>query len=126
MPLTTAGRDFIRNAVHGNATPVLFSAANARLCVGNGNAAFNAAHTDLQGASSFRKLVSTADYTQGANITRLIASFSTSEANFAWEEWGVANDPTAGTLLNRRVEALGTKTNTQQWDLTVDLTYNNA
>lgn len=126
MPLTTAGRDFIRNAVHGNSSPVLFTAANTRLGVGNGNTAFNAAQTDLQGASKFRKLVSTFDATQGANIARFIASFTTSEANFAWEEWGTFNDASAGVMLNRKVESLGTKVNTQQWDLTVDLTYNNA
>ena len=126
MPLTTAGRDFIRNAVHGNSSPVLFTAANTRLGVGYGTAAFAAAQTNLQGASTFRKLISTIDFTQGSNIVRLIASFAPAEANFAWEEWGVFNDASAGTMLSRRVESLGTKANTAQWDLTVDLAYNNA
>lgn len=126
MPLTTAGRDFIRNAVHNNGSPVLFTAANTRVGVGNGNTAFSAGQTDLQGASKLRKLVSSVDFTQGANITRYVVSYITSEANFAWEEWGVFNDASAGTMLSRKVESLGTKDSSQQWDLTIDLTYNNA
>jgi hypothetical protein len=53
------------------------------------------------------------------------ATFGTSEANFAWNEWGVANNSTAGTLLNRKVESLGTKTNSQIWQFTATITVNN-
>lgn len=127
MALTNAGRNFIRDAVGGNASPVLFSNANARVCVGNSNTAFAGGQTDMQGASNARRPMDSGfpDYTQGANITRFRATFGTGDANFAWEEWGIANAGSGGTLLNRKVESLGTKTSAQTWELTLDLTFNN-
>lgn len=127
MPLTNAGRNFIRDAVSGNAAPVLFSNANARLCVGNGNTAFAGAQTDLVGASTTRRPMDVGfpDFTQGSNITRFRSTFGTGDANHTWEEWGVANAAATGVLLNRKVESLGTKTSAQTWELTADLTFNN-
>ena len=48
--------------------------------------------------------------------------FGTGDANFAWNEWGVFNASSSGTMLNRKVESLGTKTSAQSWQLTVTLT----
>lgn len=128
MPLTNAGRDFIRNAISNNGPPVFFNNANARIAVGNGTTAFAAGQTDLVGASTFRKGMDASypDFSQGANIIRFRATFGTAEANFDWQEWGVANAGSGGTMLNRKVESLGTKTSAQTWEFTVDLTVNNV
>ena len=51
---------------------------------------------------------------------RMIAT--TSEANNAWNSWGVFNGSSAGSrMLNRKVQSLGTKTSAAQWTLTVTL-----
>lgn len=127
MALTNAGRNYIRDAVSANGSPVAFNNANARICVGNGVTAFAGAQTDLVGASTTRRPMDVGypDFTQGANITRFRSTFGTGDANHAWDEWGVANAASTGVLLNRKVEALGTKTSAQTWELTVDLTFNN-
>lgn len=127
MALTNAGKNFLRDAASGNASPVLFNNANSRIAVGNGNTAFSPAQTDLVGASSLRKVMDVGfpDFTQGANISRFQSTFATGDANFDWLEWGVTNAASGGVLLNRKQESLGTKTSAQTWQFTVDLTYNN-
>ncbi len=51
---------------------------------------------------------------------RMVAT--TSEANNAWNSWGVFNGSSAGSrMLNRKVQSLGTKTSAAQWTLTVTL-----
>ena len=127
MPLLNSGRNYIRNSVSGNASPVLFNNANSRIAVGNGATAFSAAHTDLVGASTTRRPMDSGypDFTQGANITRFRSTFGTGDANHAWEEWGIVNAASGGDMLNRKPESLGTKTSAQTWELTVDLTFNN-
>jgi hypothetical protein len=49
---------------------------------------------------------------------------TTDDANFNWTMWGVDNSTTTGGggLLNKVYEDLGTKTNSQSWQFTVDLT----
>ena len=54
--------------------------------------------------------------------------YSTNQANHEWQEWGIKNatttvTSTSGTtfMLQRKQESLGTKLNTQQWQLTVDV-----
>jgi hypothetical protein len=127
MALTNSGRDFIRNAICNNGPPIFFTAANARIAVGNSNTAFSASQTDLLGASTLRKVMDAGfpDFTQGANIIRFQSTFATGDANFDWLEWGVVNSGSGGTLLNRKQEGLGTKTSAQTWQFTVDLTVNN-
>jgi hypothetical protein len=44
-------------------------------------------------------------------------------ANVAWQEWGLFNNTTSGgTMLNRKVESLGTKTEAQTWQFTCTIT----
>ena len=47
------------------------------------------------------------------------ATFNSGDANFTWNEWGVFNAAFGGNMLSRKVETLGTKTNTQVWVLTI-------
>jgi len=124
MPLTNAGRDDIAKALMADSFTACNN-ANARLGVGDSNAAFAAGQTDLQAASNKLRKAMEASYPQrAANVLTFRSLFGTSEANFAWEEWGVFNAGSGGTMVSRKVEALGTKANTQSWQLTADLTVN--
>lgn len=122
MALSNAGRDLIAAMLIGEATTD-FTNANSRIGVGDSATAFAAAQTDLQAAANkFRKVVDAGYPTRAANVLTFRATFATGEANFAWNEWAVFNAAAAGTMLNRKVEALGTKTNVQSWQFTVTLT----
>jgi hypothetical protein len=123
MPLTTAGRTALAQAII-NDSPVLFTNANARLGVGDSSTAFAVGQTDLVAASNkFRKAMETGyPLRSGATLT-FRSIFLQAEANFTWNEWGVFNAASAGTMLSRKVENLGTKDNTQSWVLTVDITF---
>ena len=44
--------------------------------------------------------------------------------NFAWAEWGVFNAASGGTMMNRKVDANGTKASGQTWQFTVTMTFN--
>jgi hypothetical protein len=122
MALTTAGRNHIAADLIGESVTE-FNNANAHLGVGDSTTAFNAAQTDLQaGANKLRKAMEATYPTRATNVLTFRSLFSTSEANFAWDEWGVFNASSAGTMLSRKVEALGTKASTQSWQFTVDLT----
>ncbi len=123
MGLTNAGRDFIASAIINNGSPTFFTNANAYIGVGNdsGSDAFAATQTDLMGASKTRNGM-VAEYPSIAdNAITFRSSFATGEANHDWAEWGVFNHTSAGTMLNRVVENLGTKTQ-GVWVLTVTLT----
>jgi hypothetical protein len=121
MALLNSGRDHIAQDLIGESVTE-FNNANSYLCVGNGTTAFSAAHTDLQGASKFRKAMDATYPSRVNNVLTFRSTFATGDANFAWEEWGVANASSAGTLLNRKVESLGTKNSNQTWQFTVDVT----
>jgi hypothetical protein len=118
MPLLTAGRDFYVSRAHSNSAQVLDS-THCYVAVGDSAAAFSAGHTDLQGTNKFRKLVDTVSVT--GNVATYSAIFEVDEANFAWNEWGIANNGTTG-LVNRKVFSSGTKTNGQRWVVTVTVT----
>lgn len=121
MPLTTAGSKCISEALLGQAT--LFDAQNAFIGVGNSSAAFSSSQTDLVGTSVFRKGMD-AGYPKIDNgQVTYRATFALTEANFAWNEWGVFNAASAGTMLVRVLEANGTKLNTQTWILEVTVAF---
>lgn len=120
MPITNAGRDYIADAIHGTATPA-FNAGNSYIGVGASTTAFAASQTDLI-TTPTRKIVDGAPTQPASNTMRWVATFATGDANIAWQEWGVFNAAAAGTMLNRKVESLGTKTSAQTWQFTVDVT----
>lgn len=127
MPLTTAGAQLIAKAVTNLNSPTLFNSSTFSIGVGNGGGtAFSIGQTDLQGASKFRKLVSSLTELNG--VVTAVASYATSEANFDWSEHGsfnTGNTQTGGTMLNRKVESpsLGVKDSSQTWQLTKTLTF---
>lgn len=119
MPLTNAGRDFIANAIINNGSPTFFTNANAHLGVGDSNTAFAATQTDLVASTNKLRKAMVSTYPQIAdNVITFKSTFGSSDANFTWAEWGVFNASSAGTMLSRKVEALGTKT-TGTWVLTI-------
>jgi hypothetical protein len=122
MPLTDAGRNLIATYLHGTA----FNNGAAHLGVGDSATAFDKAHTDLQAAGNkLRKAMDATYPTIATNVITFRSTFATGDANWAWAEWGVFSAAAAGTMLSRKVEALGTKTSAQSWQLTVDITINN-
>ncbi|TAH58214.1 MAG: hypothetical protein EWM48_02095 [Sphaerochaeta sp.] len=119
MPLTNAGRNFIANAIINNGSPTFFTNANAHLGVGDSNTAFAATQTDLVATTNKLRKAMDATYPQiTGNVITFKSTFGSSDANFTWAEWGVFNASSAGTMLSRKVEALGTKT-TGTWVLTI-------
>lgn len=114
-----------------------FDNTNAAVIVGSSGAAEAIGDTDLSSSTDANRAASGMEatyplHTTGdastANMDLTFRSvFSTAQANFAWEEWGVTNTtkstaPLAGRLLNRKAEALGTKTAAATWTFTVSLT----
>lgn len=122
MALTTAGRDFMVASTH-TAASTPFNNANTYIGVGDSTTAFSAAQTDLQAATNKLRKAMDATYPQvAANVVNYRATFGTSDANYAWQEWGIFNASSGGTMLSRKVESLGTKTSAQTWVFTVTLT----
>lgn len=122
MGLTTAGRDFIAGAITGHET-TLFTNANARIGIGDSSTAFAASQTDLVATTNkLRKGMDATYPTRTNNQLTFKATFGSAEANWTWNEWGIFNAASAGTMLNRKVENLGTKASGSTWVLTVTVT----
>lgn len=112
-------------------TLTFFNNANAAIGVGDSSTAAAATQTDLQAASNKLRKAMDATFpshtdgtTSGAAAISFRSTFATTDANFAWQEWGTFNSPTAATgrMLNRAVTSLGTKTSASAWQFTVTLT----
>ena len=71
-----------------------------------------------------RELVNATFPSVALNVATFQATFPTGAANFVWNEWAIFNNITdgSGTMLNRSVANLGTKTSAAAWQLTVTLT----
>jgi hypothetical protein len=124
MALTEAFRNFLAMAAVGEAVTV-FNNANAHIGVGGGAGAtggFAASQTDLQGASKTRKAMDATYPQRSTNVLTFRSTFGTGDANYTWDEWAVFNAAAAGVMMNRKVEALGTKTSSATWQLTVTVT----
>lgn len=116
MALTNAG------AVGFAAAFVAFVTAPF-LGVGDSTTAFNATQTDLVASTNKLRKAMDGGYPQRSSGTLTFRStFNTSEANFAWQEWGVFDASSSGTMYGRKVESLGTKTSAQTWQLTSTVT----
>ncbi len=125
MALTNAGRNDFAAVIIGDAITD-FDNANAYIGVGDSTDAFDKTETDLQAATNkFRQGMEATYPTRATNVLTFRSLFATGDANFAWQEWAVFNASTAGTMLNRKVESLGTKTSAQSWQFTVTLTVDN-
>jgi hypothetical protein len=108
-----------------------FNNSNAALGSGDSSTAAAATQTDLQAATNKVRKAMNATYpthtdgtSSGSATITFQSTFATTDANWAWQEWGTFNSPTAATgrMLNRAVTSLGTKTSASAWQFTVTLT----
>lgn len=106
--------------------------SNARAAIGVGDSTTPAAatQTDLQAATNKLRVgmdSSFPTHTDGTVIGSASATwqstFSTSQGNYSWQEWALFNTSTAATgrMLNRKVQAFGTKPNNEVWSLAITL-----
>ena len=114
MTLTNVGKAVIAHAITGDIgtgkTYNAFDVTHAYLGVGDGTTAFSATQTNLQAATNkLRKLVDAAPTFSTATIN-FVATFTTAEANYAWQEDGIFNAVTAGEMLTRNLQYLIVKT----------------
>ena len=124
MGMTNAFRDYIATAVNGEAVTA-FSNANAYIGAGDSTTAFDAGQTDLQATTNKLRKAMDATYPQrSGNVLTFRSTFATGEANWAWQEWAIFNASTAGVMMQRKVESLGTKTSAQSWQMTATITLN--
>lgn len=99
--LTNAGAAIIEDLLIG-AGGTVFSNANAYIGVGDSSTAVSAAHTDLQAATNKLRVAMDATFPSRASQTLTFKStFSTSQANWVWNEMAAFNASSAGTMLNR-------------------------
>ncbi len=128
MPLVVTGRNNIAALIVSTGSMRPWGATGAYFLVGNSTATHSTAHTFMQGTTTMMAM--DAGYpTRATNVNTFRATFSTAQANFAWNEWGIFNSTSTGdanaSLLNRKVEdpSLGTKTSAQSWQITADITF---
>lgn len=127
--LTIGGASALWHRVSGGTSVTVFDNTNAYLGVGDSTTAAANTQTDLQATTNKLRKAMDASYPQhtdsasnsAAMSITFRSTFGTSDANFAWQEWAVFNASTAGRMLNRKVESLGTKVNTATWTLTLTL-----
>lgn len=131
--LTTAGLTRITSLITGGGGQAATN-TSARIGVGTGTTAAAIGDTDLSAAagSSNRQFeIMAATYPQvSAGVMTFRAVFTTGEANFHWQEWGIdigtpivaAGTTVNATLVNHKVVDLGTKTSAAAWTFTVTIT----
>jgi len=110
-------------------TLTFFNNANAYIGVGDSTTATAATQTDLQASTNKTRQGMVATYPQhtdgvvsGAQTITFQATFGTSSANYAWQEWGIFNGSTGGRMLNRAVSSMGTKASGSTWTITATIT----
>lgn len=124
MGMTNAMRDHWAQSTIGEAVTA-FNNANAHIGSGDSTTAFAATQTDLQAATNKLRKAMDATYPQrSGNVLTFRSTFATTDANWAWQEWGIFNGSSAGTMMSRKVESLGTKTSAQSWQMTATITIN--
>lgn len=145
MGLTNSGRNFIAGAIvnkdpddGSDGMPNQFINGNAAIGVGNSTTTFSVSDTDLKastyGTNKDKRGMESGYPTLSTNTLIFRSIFGLTDGNFDWNEWGIfnftaENAPVASSgqyMINRSVEDLGTKANTQSWQFTVELVVNAA
>lgn len=120
--LVTAGIQLLEDLLIG-AGGTAFNNANSYIGIGDSNTAPAVGQTDLQAASNKVRVAMDATFPSRASQTiSWRSTFSTSQGNFSIQEAGVFNNASAGTMLNRLLAALGTKTSATTLQVTCTLT----
>lgn len=122
MAVTTAGLVLMIAKLHGGAGTVI-DATNGYFGVGDSSTAFSAGQTDLQASSNkYRQVLDSAPGVS-SNVVTYVCTVGTANANYAWNEWGIFNNSSAGTMLSRKVQSIGTKPSSQTWVATMTFTW---
>lgn len=124
MALTAAGLTFIVNQI---VNPSLsFNSNNAYIGVGDSTAAVLSSQTDLLGVNKVRRPMDTGYPQIVGNKIIFRATFPAASAAFTWNEWGIFNGASGGTMLVRKVEDNGTKKDNQEWVITCEVPFTGA
>lgn len=100
-----------------------FSNAAAYIGVGDSSTAAVATQTNLVAATNkFYQAMNTGYPSVSGSIITFQAIVTGANANYAWNEFVVANGSGGTTALNRVVSAQGTKTSGQTWTVNVQIT----
>ena len=127
MGLLRTGRNIIATLLNGETVTPLLTTTGAVMWVGSGTAAEDAADNHLKGSSVAATML-TGYPIRTVNAIDYRGLYATNVANFEWWEWGIKNSTGTATstaanvfMLQRKLETagLGTKTSSQQWQLTV-------
>ncbi len=104
-----------------------FNVTNSRIGVGDSSTAFAASQTDLQAATNkLRKIVDSAPIRTN-NSVDFTSTFTTSEANFAWNEMALFNSASGDYMATRRtLTGFGTKTSSDTWIVTITVVFTAA
>lgn len=102
-----------------------YSHDNAYIGVGDSSTVESASHTGLQASTNKAYAAMDETYPQRSNQTAVWrATFGSSAANFAWQEYTIVNAATdAGKNLNRKVASKGTKESGETWTLELQITF---
>ena len=123
--LLNEGITTLQQFITGTGTPTAFSNANGYLGVGDSSTAASATQTGLQ--ASTNKLYKAMDTSYPAisnQTTTWQSTFQNADANWAWNEFTVANGSSDSSVnLNRKVSAQGSKTSSQVWTLQLAITW---
>lgn len=123
MPLLRTGRNRIAGLITGAET-CTWGTSTATIWVASSTSAHDAASTWPAGSA----VVSTAESgypLTNTNVLQYRGVYSTAQANFQWECWWIhsATASGGGVPLNWAAQqALGTKANTQSWQITTCVT----
>lgn len=113
-----------------NQANTYFNNANAGIRVSTSNTAAASSQTNILGTTKFTMPMQATfpTHTTGTGTSTCSKILykgvaSSSQANFAWNEWCIVNRTaqTGGRALNRKVQSLGTKTSAAVWTFTVSL-----
>ncbi len=101
-----------------------FTNAASYIGVGDGTTAATAGDTQLAGSNTDYRAMEVGYPTRSNQTVTWRAVWGSTQGNFAWEEWTVANGNTQASdiNLNRKVASLGTKGSGSSWTLTVTIT----
>jgi hypothetical protein len=118
------GLQALIDEICGLATITKWDNANARLGVGDSNAAEDASQTGLQGTNKTFKGMDTGYPTRTNQTAEWRTTFGPNDANYHWYEYTVVNaaDDT-GKNLNRKVADKGTKSIGETWVLSLQITF---
>jgi hypothetical protein len=137
--LTTAGLGHLTTVLTDSGATEVISTARSFLGVGDSSTGATVSDTALVASTNkyYQSLdsVSRVTTTVTNDSVQAVASFDSSTANYAWNEWvlgsstggsitpGTSVPGTGGFIYNRKVASMGTKANGAAWTFTVTIKF---